>query len=181
MPNEINSNAIRSRGGKGAGLDLIDRKILGELSVSTDVGYAELGERVGLSAPAVHERVKRLRAAGIIKRNVAIVDGPAVGKALLAFVHVDTTGWGKTAGLMDLAVLPEIEEIHSVTGDTCMMLKVRVADSVALEGLLAKLYDLPEVRGTRTYVVLSTYLERSPQPGITADLSNLQTLKPTSA
>ena len=109
------------------------------------------------------------------------MDGPAVGKALLAFVHVDTTGWGKTAGLMDLAVLPEIEEIHSVTGDTCMMLKVRVADSVALEGLLAKLYDLPEVRGTRTYVVLSTYLERSPQPGITADLSNLQTLKPTSA
>lgn len=180
MPNNVNTNAVRSRGGKGAGIDFLDRKILGELSASTDIGYAELGERVGLSAPAVHERVKRLRAAGVIKRNVAIIDGPAVGKALLAFVHIDTTGWGKTAGLMEMAALPEIEEVHSVTGDTCMMLKVRVADSAALEGLLARLYDLPEVRGTRTYVVLSTYLERSPQPGITEALSNLQTLKPAS-
>ncbi|MEQ8829964.1 MAG: Lrp/AsnC family transcriptional regulator [Alphaproteobacteria bacterium] len=178
MPNEINSNGVRTRAGKAVGIDPLDRKILGELSRGTDVGYAELGERVGLSAPAVHERVKRLRASGVIKNTVAIVDGPAVGKPLLAFIHVDTTGWGKTAGLMDLAALPEIEEVHSVTGDTCMMLKVRVASSVALESLLAKLYDLPEIRGTRTYVVLSTYLERPPQPEITEDLLHPPALKP---
>ena len=53
-----------------------------------------------------------------------------------------------------------------------MVLKVRLADSQALEGLLARIYDVPGVRGTRTYVVLSTYLERTTQAGITADLAD---------
>ena len=152
-------------------IDAIDRKLLGELARAADLSYAELGARVGLSPPAVHDRVKRLRAAGRIRGTVAVLDGPAIGKPLLALVHVDTAGWGKTPALMALSDLPEVEEIHSVTGDTCMVLKVRLASSQALEGLLARIYDVPGVRGTRTYVVLSTYLERTAQAGITADLA----------
>ncbi len=62
--------------------------------------------------------------------------------------------------------LQEVEEIHSVAGDTCMLLKVRRASSRALEALLARLYAIPGVRSTRSYVVLSTYLEctGSPRP-----------------
>lgn len=136
-----------------------------------DLSYAELGERVALSPPAVHERVKRLRASGRIRGTVALLDGAAVGKPLLAFVHVDTAGWGKTRELMEIAELPEVEEIHSVTGDTCIVLKARLVNSEALEGLLARIYDVPAVRGTRTYVVLSTYLERPAQAGITDALA----------
>jgi len=66
-----------------------------------------------------------------------------------------------------MAELPEVEEIHSVAGDTCMLLKVRCASSRALEALLARLYATPGVRSTRSYVVLSTYLERNAQAGIT--------------
>ena len=122
---------------------------------------------VGLSAPAVHDRVKKLRASGCLVRTVALLDGPAVGKPLLAFVHVDSMGWCKTEELMAMTDLPEVEEIHSVAGDTSMLLKVRCASSRALEDLLARLYAMPSVRGTRSYVVLSTYLERTVQAGVT--------------
>lgn len=148
-------------------LDAFDRKILGELVADAGIGYADLGERVNLSAPAVHERVKKLRAAGHLRGTAALLDGAAIGKPLLAFVHVDNAGWGGTAELMALRELPEVEEIHSVAGDTCMLLKVRCASSRALEDLLARLYAVPGVRSTRSYVVLSTYLERPVQAGVT--------------
>ena len=118
-------------------LDAIDRKILGVLVDDATVSYAELGDRVGLSPPAAHERVKRLRRSGAIRGTAAIIDPKAVKKPLLAFVHIDTRGWGKTPELMAVSQYPEVEEIHSVAGDTCMLLKVRTEDTRALEGLLA--------------------------------------------
>ena len=87
------------------------------------------------------------------------------GKPFLAFIHVNTTGWGKSEGLMGFSEWPEVEEIHSVTGDTCMLIKVRMQSSHAMEMLLEKLYALPEVVSTKSYVVLSTYLERPVQIG----------------
>lgn len=171
MPYAAKTDDIRNSGATSRRIDATDRKILGELAVQADLSYADLGQRVALSAPAVHERVKRLRASGHIRGTAALIDGPSIGKPLLAFIHVDTAGWGKTQELMALSQLPELEEIHSVTGDTCMMLKARLESSQALEGLLAKIYDLPGVRGTRTYVVLSTYLERPTQAAITDELA----------
>lgn len=170
MPNEEKRDEVRSATVRTRVLDAIDRRILGELARDADLSYAELGDRVGLSPPATHERVKRLKASGRIRGTVAMLDETATGKPLLAFIHVDTTGWGKSKELMELGDLPEVEEIHSVTGDTCMLLKARFESSRALEGLLARLYDMPSVKGTRTYVVLSTYLERPSQAGISDEL-----------
>lgn len=104
---------------------------------------------------------------GTLRRTVALIDGPAVGKPVLAFIHVDSSGWCKTNELMTFAELPEVEEIRSVAGDTSMLLKVRCASSADLEALLARLYALPGVKGTRCYMVLSTYSERPPQAAIT--------------
>lgn len=84
-------------------------------------------------------------------------------------MHVDTRGWGKTPELLSIAKYPEVEEIHSVAGDTSMLLKVRTEDSRALENLLARIYDTPGVVRTRSYVVLSTPLERPVQPDMTKD------------
>lgn len=172
MPNDAKTEDVRSHAIDARPLDTFDRRILGELAVDASLSYAELGRLAGLSPPAVHERVKRLRASGRIRGTVAVLDGPSTGKPFLAFVHVDTTGWGKTQELLALAELPELEEIHSVAGDTCMLLKVRCKSSRALEGLLARLYALPSVKATRSYVVLSTYLERTPQAGLTDTLEN---------
>lgn len=148
------------------GLDEIDRKLLGLLTQSAEQSYADLGSAVGLSAPAVHERVKRYKATGRIRSVTAQLDPIMTGKRFLAFIHVNTTGWGKSDGLMQIEELPEVEEIHSVTGDTCMVLKVRMESTQAMEALLERLYSLPEVLSTKSYVALSTYLERPVQPGI---------------
>src|SRR5207237_581182 len=85
------------------------------------------------------ERVKRLKRSGAIRRTTALVDPLAVGKPLLAFVHVDTRGWGKTPELLAIEQYPEVEEIHTVAGDTCLLLKVRTEGPKALEGLLGLL------------------------------------------
>lgn len=167
MPNAKKTDAIRPEPSTRRMLDAFDRKILGALTVDATISYAELGQKVGLSAPAVHDRVKKLRASGCVRRTAALLDGPAIGKPLLAFVHIDTVGWGATKELMSIASLPEVEEIHSVTGDTSMLIKVRCASSRALEALLARLYAAPSVKSTKSYITLSTYLERPAQAKIT--------------
>lgn len=149
--------------------DAMDRKLLAELVEDATLSYAELGKKVGLSAPAAHERVKRLRQRGAIRRVAALIDPQATDKTLLAFVHVDTAGWGKTTALMAIQRFPEVEEIHSVTGDACMLLKVRTDGAQSLERLLGHLYATPGVKATRSYVVLSTYLERPVQAEKTED------------
>ncbi|MBU9170985.1 MULTISPECIES: Lrp/AsnC family transcriptional regulator [Burkholderia] len=156
---------VRQNRNQATPLDPVDRKLLGVLVEDATMSYAELGKRVALSAPAVHERVKRLRRSGVIRRTSVQISPQAIGRSLLAFVHVDTKGWGKTPELMRLSNCPEVEEIHSVAGDTSMLLKIRTEDARALEALLSSLYEIPGVSTTRTYVVLSTYLERSVQAG----------------
>lgn len=162
-----NTDGVRQNATSGHAVDDFDRKLLGVLVEDATLSYAELGQRVGLSAPAVHERVKRLRRSGAIRRTSALIDPTAVGKPLLAFIHVDTTGWCKSKALLAIERFPEVEEIHSVTGDTCLLLKIRAKNTQALEGLLAHLYITPGVSATRSYVALSTQLERPVQPGVT--------------
>lgn len=166
----VETDEIQQRPDAARPIDRIDRKLLGALARDAALSYAELGEIAGLSAPAAHERVKRLKASGRIRGTVALIDAEAVGKPLLAFIHVDTVGWGKTPEILALSQLPEVEEIHAVTGDTCVILKARCASSQSLEGLLGKLYAQPNVKGTRSYIALSTYLERPIQAEISPDL-----------
>lgn len=165
------TDELRRSAGPVRVLDALDRKILGALCEDATLSYAAIGQAVGLSAPAVHERVKRLRASGAIEATVARLDGAAVGKPLLAFIHVETEGWGVTSGLLALQQMPELEEIHSSAGDANLILKVRVASPKALEGLLARIYDVDCVRGTRTHMVLSTHLDRPVQADTTAILA----------
>lgn len=150
-------------------IDVFDRKILGALVKNAGQTYSELGKTIGLSAPATHERVKRLKASGVLIDTVARIDAASIGKPFLAFVHVDVHGWGKSQKMMKLIEFPEVEEMHSVAGDTCVILKVRTADAYALEIFLSQLYILSGVRSTKSFVVLSTYLERPIQAEITQD------------
>ena len=150
-------------------LDPFDRKILSELVRDGRQTYAEIGARVSLSAPAVHERVKRLKARGVIKGTSAMLDAKAIDKPFLAFVHVDAHGWGKSRRMMELLEYPEVEELHSVTGDACMIMKVRTENADALEQFMAQLYAVPGVRGTKSYVVLTSYLDRPVQAEVTKD------------
>ena len=164
-----NTEDIRPKRRGPPPLDPFDRKILGALAADADQSYAALGEKVGLSPPAVHERVKRLKRAGAIRDTVARLDGTAVGKPLTAFVHVEAAGWGKSERLMQLARFPEVEEMHSVAGDASVIFKVRMESPQALEFLLGQIHSVPGVRGTKSYIALSTYLDRPVQAEVTTD------------
>ena len=93
--------AADGRGG-GCGmaeyLDAIDQKILAELQANGRIAFAELGRRVGLSTPAVSERVRRLEEAAVIERYIAVVD-PAEGGPAAAGVHQDH-GAGRPAAAL---------------------------------------------------------------------------------
>lgn len=165
MPNKTEeTNAVRQVRHQPAKLDEVDRKLLGLLAADSSRSYAELGEILHLSAPAIHDRVKRLKRDGVIKATVAKIDGCKVGRTLLTFILVNTKNVVSTKRLLTLSNLPEIEEIHTVTGDSSVMLKVRAQDTESLEELLGKVQDIDGVEGTRSYVVLSTFVERGPDP-----------------
>lgn len=159
-----NTNKVRQRLPSPSRLDDKDRTLLGLLAEDASQSYADLGKLLNLSPPAVHERVKRLRQDGVIKGNVALLDGAKLGRPLLTFVHVDTTSWAVTRHLLALKELPEVEEIHTVTGESAMLLKVRTRDTQALEDLLERIHSIEGFTGTRSYIALTTYLERGPSP-----------------
>jgi Lrp/AsnC family leucine-responsive transcriptional regulator len=159
-----NTNGVRPEATPGARLDNVDRKLLGLLSEDATRSYADLGNLVHLSAPAVHERVKRLKQDKVIKATVASLDGTKLGRPLLAFVQVDTKLWAQSHQLLELSDFPDVEEMHTVTGETAVLLKIRTRDAQSLENLLVRIHGIESIEGTRSHIVLSTYLERGPSP-----------------
>ncbi|WP_244598812.1 Lrp/AsnC family transcriptional regulator [Rhizobium tubonense] len=88
-----------------ARLDDKDRMLLGLLADDTPEAMP-IWKAAPPFAPAVHERVKRLRQHGVIKANVALLDGAKLGRPPLTFGHVDTTSWAVTRHLLALKELP---------------------------------------------------------------------------
>ena len=158
------TDVVRQTRHQPAELDNIDRKILGALSEDSSRSYAELSEIANLSAPAVHDRVKRLKRDGVIKGTVAVLDGCKLGRTLLTFLVVDTSSYSATRELLKFAERPEVEELHTVAGDGCVLVKVRAIDTEALESFLMEIQSLEGVRAVRSYITLSTFIERGPAP-----------------
>ncbi len=136
-------------------LDEIGWKILGELQQNARIAFAELGRRVGLSTPAVTERVHRMEEAGIIVGYRAQVDPAKVGLSILAFITVKVGGENLSHFMKLAATHPEVLECHRITGADSFLVKAAVADVAHLETLLDAL--MPYV-GTTTSMVLSTAL-----------------------
>ena len=161
---EKETDVIRQTRHRPAELDQIDRRILGALAEDAARSYAELSKIVNLSAPAVHDRVKRLKRDGVIKGTVAVLDGCKLGRTLLTFLVVDTSSYSATRNLLKFADRPEVEELHTVAGDGCVLTKVRAIDTEGLESFLMEIQSLEGVRSVRSYITLSTFLERGPTP-----------------
>lgn len=155
---------VRQKRHQPAELDAVDRRILGALSEDASHSYADLSKIVNLSAPAVHDRVKRLKRDGVIRKTVAMLDGCKLGRSLLTYLVVDTSSYNATRQLLSFADRPEVEELHTVAGDGCVFVKVRAADTESLEQFLMEIQSLEGVRSVRSYIALSTFLERGPSP-----------------
>src|SRR5436305_4239446 len=118
------------------GLDGTDLKLLRELQADARVSLAELGRRVGLSSPAVAERLRRLEQEGVIRGYHAEVDPRSLGLTLGVVIRIRPA----PRQLRDVAQLardtPEVVECHRVTGDDCYVMTAYVRDVEHLEQVI---------------------------------------------
>ena len=154
----------RPRPGDGYGskpLDTIDLRIVGELQTDARTSLAELGRRVGLSAPAVADRVQRLEETGVISGYHAAVDPAALGFPLTVIVRI-SPAVREIPRVAKIAIdIPEVVECHRITGEDCFVLKVCLRAIGDLEGIL----DLFTPFGrTTTSVIQSSPVPRRPLP-----------------
>lgn len=141
-------------------LDALYLKILAELQQNARMPIVEIGKRVGLSAPAVAERIKRLEDEGYIKGYQTVIDYDKLGLTIPVFINFKATApvnHKEMAQIFD--ALPEIAEWYSVTGPHCAVLKVLVASMKELDSFLEYLQSYGE---TSTSVILSTNSKTTP-------------------
>jgi Lrp/AsnC family leucine-responsive transcriptional regulator len=146
-------------------LDAVDRKIVRQLALDGRASYQAIADEVGLSRPAVMERVKRLEEAGYITGYGARVDRIKAGFPVTAFVAVRYTNSdyvGDEPRMRELEQHPGVLECHHVAGEDCYILKVAAPDLERLQGLLRDLRGTaPHTQmNTRTTIVLSTLFEK---------------------
>lgn len=140
-------------------LDGTGRKILATLQREGRIPFSELGRRVGLSAPAVAERVRRMEDVGLIAGWRAMVDRRRLGWAMTAFMRVSCPG-EKYQAVRRLALdLPEVIDCHHVTGEDCFFIKLAVGSVAHLERVIDRFRDLGR---TVSSVALSTIVEDKP-------------------
>ena len=150
---------------KLASLDSTDRAILEVLQEDCKTALQEIGRRVGLSAPSVIERIKKLEQRGVIKGYHVALDARALGLTVGTFIGV-SMNYPKGISVVEKKVLtlPEVLECHHVTGGVTLLLKVKTRDTGALETLISRIRAIPGVERTETMVVLSTRSERHALP-----------------
>lgn len=141
--------------------DTLDSKALKLLLRDGRLTWAELGQRLGLSAPSAADRVHKLEQRGIIRGYAALVDAASVGYPLTAYVSVSLASHrDRAAFLRGIEKMEQVSECHHVSGDDDYLLKVRCRGTLDLDHLLAKeLKDKLGVARTRTTIVLSTAKE----------------------
>ena len=146
-------------------MDAIDRQLVELLRGNARLSYAELARRVGLSAPAVYERVGRLEATKVIRAYRADVEPEAIGLGVTALIGiVEESDADPDVVVEDLRKLSEVEACYFVAGVESFVLTVRVGTIAELERLIMRLNRTPGVASTRTAIVLSTRWENRPRP-----------------
>ncbi len=141
-------------------LDDIDLRALFNLMQQGRMTWAELAGKLGLSAPAAADRVRQLESKGIIQQYTAVLNAPALGYKVTAFIAVSLDSTQKRKQfLARIAQMPEILECHHVTGEDDYWLKVRCTSTQHLDWLLIGLKETAGVARTRTTIVLSTAKE----------------------
>jgi DNA-binding Lrp family transcriptional regulator len=147
-------------------LDGLDERIISLLRKDARSSYAEIGQQVGLSAPAVKRRVDRLRRSGVIRGFTALVDPAALGWTTEAYVELYCTGGTSPADIQAVVSrFPEVVSASTVTGEADALLYILAADVGHLERVVERIGAEPFVVRTKSAIVLAPLLRRA---GITA-------------
>jgi Lrp/AsnC family transcriptional regulator, leucine-responsive regulatory protein len=142
-------------------VDPVDRRLVGALQRDALQSYVTLGRVAGLSAAAAHDRVRKMRERGVIRRTTVDIDPAAAGRGVLSFVMVEANAWmGDAPTAAAIAALPDVVEAHIVAGGASLLLKIRTESTEALQAVLRDIYQIKGVSGTQTIVALETFFER---------------------
>ena len=137
-------------------MDVTDYRIIEILQKDGRISMKDLGKIVGLTSPAVSERVKRLEESGVIEGYKAIVNPDALGRVIKAFIHIALPSDKYELFLETARKDPRIVECHHITGDDCSLLKVIVKDMYELENVID---SIKSIGTTKTSVILSTPIQ----------------------
>lgn len=142
-------------------LDELDRRIVAQLLADGRASYAQIGERIGLSAPAVKRRVDRLRHDGVITGYAAVVDPAALGWTTEAFIEIFCTGATSPEEIYaSVRPHPEVVAAYTVTGEASALVHLRTRDIQHLEEALERLRREKNIVRTNTSIVLSRLIGR---------------------
>lgn len=136
-----------------SGLDKIGINILSELQTNARTTFSEIGRRVGLSSPAVAERVTKMEESGIITGYMARIEPDKIGHPILSFIYLTTMPDQYSVVYEFIEETPEILECHCVSGSESFLLKARTRSIPDLDGLVEQ---LTRFGNTKTSIVLST-------------------------
>lgn len=142
-------------------LDELDLRIVALLLQDGRTPAAQIAEQIGLSRPAVADRLDKLERQGVIRGTTAVVDPTAMGRVITAFIAargatLSGAAWKKFRELMQR---DEILEVHTVAGDDCYLIKVRAESIGALNTLVQQLTSQLGL-STRTTIVMETHCEK---------------------
>lgn len=139
-------------------LDARDMAILEALQIDGRARVSDLARKIGLSQPATTERIKRLEDRGVITGYGARISLPAVGLRMTAIMRLKTTHEHIKACLACFADMPNVVEVHRVTGDDCFVLKILVSEPEQLAGVVDTIGRFGPVT---TSVVLKSEVSKS--------------------
>ena len=147
-------------------IDSLDQKILKALMTEGRIKWSALADSLGLSAPAIADRVRRLERAGYLTGYVAQVNAIALGFGLSAFVTVTLSHPQHRQRFLDYVQRqPRVQSCHHIVGDGDYLLKVCCRSTAELEQLLSEdIKALPGVQQTRTTISLRTIKETTAVP-----------------
>ena len=143
-------------------IDATDQKILSLLIKNARMPFLEIARICGVSGAAIHQRVKRLEANGVITGSRLMVKPQALGLNVCAFVSVSLSEASRYAEVVNsLKKIPEIVESHFITGEYTLLLKVYCFDNDHLmEVLLNTIQKIPYIQATDTKIALDEAIDR---------------------
>lgn len=142
-------------------MDKTDLQILKILQKKARIPNVEVARTIGMAPSAVLERIKKLEARGIIQGYEVRLNPEMFDCAVTAFIHIRVS---LPSAIYEtgraLSCIDQVQEVHYLAGEDCLMAKLKVSGNMELEEILRlKITSIPEVQKTKTHIALSTYKE----------------------
>lgn len=156
-------------------IDDISLQILKILQQKARIPNVEVARQVDMAPSAVLERIRKLEKQGIIDGYEVILNPRMFRRNLVAFIHAHISESSCAAEVgKELTCIPEIQEVHFITGKDCFLIKARVSDTAELEHIITKkISPITYITKTETSIALSTLKETSQIPLDSMDINNL--------